>query len=254
MQKKLLNKFYELKAQGKKAFAVLIDPDKVNEDSFSHLMDLSKQESIDFFFVGGSLITSHIMEEVISQLKEHTDIPVLLFPGNSLHLNDKVDAVLFLSLISGRNPDYLIGQQIIAAPMLKRSGIEVLATGYMIVDSGQQTTVSYISNTTPIPHDKPNVAACTAMAGEMLGLKLIYMDAGSGAKKTISQAMIKAVQKSVDIPVIVGGGINSSQKAKEALEAGADIIVVGNGIEERLSLLKEIAETVRVYNEVNLLA
>jgi phosphoglycerol geranylgeranyltransferase len=254
MQRNLLNKFYELKAQGKKAFAVLIDPDKVNQDSFSHLIALSEQQSVDFFFVGGSLITSHIMEEVISQLKDHTEIPVLLFPGNSLHLNDKVDGVLFLSLISGRNPDYLIGQQIISAPLLKRSGVEVLATGYMIIDSGHQTTVSYISNTTPIPHDKPNVAACTAMAGEMLGLKLIYMDAGSGAKKTISQEMITAVQQSVEIPVIIGGGINSSQKAQEALQAGADVIVVGNGIEERVNLLQEIAETVRVFNEINLLA
>ncbi|MEA5260203.1 geranylgeranylglyceryl/heptaprenylglyceryl phosphate synthase [Arcicella aquatica] len=254
MQRNLLNKFYELKAQGKKAFAVLIDPDKVNEDSFSHLISLSKEQAVDFFFVGGSLITSSIMEKVITDIKANSDIPVVLFPGNSLHLNNKVDGVLFLSLISGRNPDYLIGQQVISAPILKRSGIEVLPTGYMIIDSGRQTTVSYISNTTPIPHDKPSIAACTAMAGEMLGLKLIYMDAGSGAYNAVSPEMIAAVQQSVDVPLIVGGGINTAKKAHDALRAGADIIVVGNAIEERIELIKDIAKTVRGFNEVNLLA
>ncbi|MDR6564124.1 MULTISPECIES: geranylgeranylglyceryl/heptaprenylglyceryl phosphate synthase [unclassified Arcicella] len=254
MQRNLLNKFYELKAQGKKAFAVLIDPDKVNEDSFSHLISLSKEQAVDFFFVGGSLITSSIMEKVITDIKANSDIPVVLFPGNSLHLNNKVDGVLFLSLISGRNPDYLIGQQVISAPILKRSGIEVLPTGYMIIDSGRQTTVSYISNTTPIPHDKPSIAACTAMAGEMLGLKLIYMDAGSGAYNAVSPEMIAAVQQSVDVPIIVGGGINTAKKAHDALRAGADIIVVGNAIEERMELIQDIAKTVRSFNEVNLLA
>lgn len=254
MQRNLLNKFYELKAQGKKAFAVLIDPDKVNEDSFSHLISLSKEQAVDFFFVGGSLITSSIMEKVITDIKANSDIPVVLFPGNSLHLNNKVDGVLFLSLISGRNPDYLIGQQVISAPILKRSGIEVLPTGYMIIDSGRQTTVSYISNTTPIPHDKPSIAACTAMAGEMLGLKLIYMDAGSGAYNAVSPEMIAAVQQSVDVPLIVGGGINTAKKAHDALRAGADIIVVGNAIEERMELIQDIAKIVRSFNEVNLLA
>jgi len=254
MQRNLLNKFYELKAQGKKAFAVLIDPDKVNDDSFSHLISLSKEQAVDFFFVGGSLITSSIMEKVITDIKANCDIPVVLFPGNSLHLNNKVDGVLFLSLISGRNPDYLIGQQVISAPILKRSGIEVLPTGYMIIDSGRQTTVSYISNTTPIPHDKPSIAACTAMAGEMLGLKLIYMDAGSGAYNAVSPEMIAAVQQSVDVPIIVGGGINTAKKAHDALRAGADIIVVGNAIEERIELIKDIAKTVRSFNEVNSLA
>ncbi len=249
MQRNLLNKFYELKAEGKKAFAVLIDPDKVNEDSFSHLIALSRAHTVDFFFVGGSLITSHIFEKVILDIKENSDIPVVLFPGNSLHLNNQVDGVLFLSLISGRNPDYLIGQQVIAAPILKRSGIEVLPTGYMIIDSGRQTTVSYISNTTPIPHDKPSIAACTAMAGEMLGLKLIYMDAGSGAYHAVSPEMIAAVQQSIEVPLIVGGGINTAQKAQDALKAGADVIVVGNAIEERIDLIEEIAHTVRSFNE-----
>lgn len=249
MQRNLLNKFYELKAQGKKAFAVLIDPDKVNEDSFSHLIALSKEQAVDFFFVGGSLITSHIMEKVIIEIKKSSDIPVILFPGNSLHLTNQVDGVLFLSLISGRNPDYLIGQQVISAPILKRSGIEVLPTGYMIIDSGRQTTVSYISNTTPIPHDKPSIAACTAMAGEMLGLKLIYMDAGSGAYNAVSPEMISAVQQSIEVPLIVGGGINTAKKAQDALKAGADVIVVGNAIEERVDLIKEIAKTVRGFNE-----
>jgi putative glycerol-1-phosphate prenyltransferase len=152
-----------------------------------------------------------------------------------------------LSLISGRNPEFLIGQHVISAPVLRKSGLEILPTGYMLIDSGRQTTVSYISNTTPIPHDKPGIAACTAMAGEMLGLKLTYLDAGSGAMNPVSPEMIAAVRQSVDTPIIIGGGINSIKKAKNALSAGADVIVVGNGIEENIDLLREIAITVNCY-------
>ncbi|TAG57186.1 MAG: geranylgeranylglyceryl/heptaprenylglyceryl phosphate synthase, partial [Runella slithyformis] len=170
-------------------------------------------------------------------------------PGSSLHIEPTADAILLLSLISGRNPELLIGQHVIAAPILKRSGLEVLPTGYMLVESGRSTTVSYISNTTPIPHDKPSVAACTAMAGEMLGLQLMYLDAGSGAQKPVSAAMIAAVRQAVDTPIVVGGGINSIDKAYAALEAGADVIVVGNGIEENPDLLPEIAQAVRAFNE-----
>jgi putative glycerol-1-phosphate prenyltransferase len=249
MEINLLNKFYQLKKQQRKAFAVLIDPDKVTPDSFSHLLALSIAHNVDFFFVGGSLITSNTMSEIIATIKFQTQIPAILFPGNSLHIDTKADAILFLSLISGRNPEFLIGQHVISAPILKKSGLEILPTGYLIVDSGKQTTVSYISNTTPIPHDKPSIAACTAMAGEMLGLKLIYLDAGSGALNAVSPAMIAAVAQSVDTPIIVGGGINTAQKAKDALKAGADVIVVGNGIEQNIDLLTEIADIINVFNK-----
>ena len=197
--------------------------------------------------MGGSLITDYVMGDVIAKIKSYTNIPVVLFPGNSLHIDSQADAILLLSLISGRNPEFLIGQHVISAPVLRKSGLEILPTGYMLIDSGRQTTVSYISNTNPIPHDKPGIAACTAMAGEMLGLRLMYLDAGSGAMNPVSPEMIAAVRQSVNTPIIVGGGINSIKKAKNALSAGANVIVVGNGIEENVDLLREIALTVKSY-------
>ena len=250
MTQKLLNDLYERKENGQKSFAVLIDPDKVNLEDFTNLLDLCIEHLADYIFVGGSLITDYLMGDVIAKIKSYTNIPVILFPGNSLHIDSQADAILLLSLISGRNPEFLIGQHVISAPVLRKSGLEILPTGYMLIDSGRQTTVSYISNTNPIPHDKPGIAACTAMAGEMLGLKLTYLDAGSGAMNPVSPEMIAAVRQSVDTPIIVGGGINSIKKAKNALSAGADVIVVGNGIEENIDLLKEIAVTVNSYRSL----
>jgi len=250
MIQKLLSNLCERKENGQKSFAVLIDPDKVNLDNFTNLLDLCIEHHADYIFVGGSLITDYVMGDVISKIKSYTNIPVILFPGNSLHIDNQADAILLLSLISGRNPEFLIGQHVISAPVLRKSGLEILPTGYMLIDSGRQTTVSYISNTNPIPHDKPGIAACTAMAGEMLGLKLTYLDAGSGAMNPVSPEMIAAVRQSVDTPIIVGGGINSIKKAKNALSAGADVIVVGNGIEENIDLLREIAIIINSYQLV----
>ena len=234
---------------GRKAFAVLLDPDKVELSSFPFMLAESMRYGVDFFFVGGSLITRYASDEIIAAIRRHTTIPAILFPGNSLHIEPSADAILLLSLISGRNPELLIGQHVIAAPLLKKSNLEILPTGYMLIESGRATTVSYISNTTPIPYDKPSVAACTAMAGELLGLQIMYLDAGSGAQKPVSAEMIAAVRKSVDTPSIVGGGINTTQKAQAALEAGADVIVVGNGIEQNPDLLPEIAQIVKAFNE-----
>jgi len=234
---------------GRKAFAVLLDPDKVELESFPFMLAESVRYGVDFFFVGGSLITRYASDEIIAAIHKHTHIPAILFPGNSLHIEPSADAILLLSLISGRNPELLIGQHVIAAPLLKKSKLEILPTGYLLIESGRATTVSYISNTTPIPHDKPGVAACTAMAGELLGLQIMYLDAGSGAQKPVSVEMIAAVRQAVDTPIIVGGGINSVEKAQAALEAGADVIVVGNGIEKNPDLLPEIAQAVRSFNE-----
>ena len=166
-----------------------------------------------------------------------------------MHIDGSADAVLFLSLISGRNPELLIGQQVIAAPILKRSNLEILPTGYILIDSDNKTTVSYMSNTVPIPADKYSVAVCTAMAGEMLGLKLIYMDAGSGARYPISSRMIASVRRSIDIPLIIGGGIDSAEKALASLKAGADMLVVGNGIEENPNLLIEVSDAINNLNQ-----
>lgn len=248
MQNNLLNSFGNIKAKNKKAFAVLLDPDGLSEERLSELLTMSTQSKVDYFFVGGSLITHYVVEQSIRMIKEKSNVPVILFPGNSLHISPLADGILFLSLISGRNPEFLIGQQVVAAPLLKASGLEVMPTGYLLVDGGRPTTVSYISNTNPIPHNKPAIAACTAMAGEMLGLKLMYLDAGSGAENVVSSEMVSAVRKAVDTPLIVGGGINSVEKAQHLLEAGADVIVVGNGIEKDISLLAEIAKTVEAFN------
>ena len=229
------------KKEGKKLFAILIDPDKQNKDSLSAIINKANNNNVDFFFVGGSLLTNNNLNSCISSIKENSNIPVILFPGNAMQVHNKADGILFLSLISGRNPEMLIGKQVITAPILKKSNLEVLSTGYMLIESGKSTTASYMSTTTPIPHDKNDVAVCTAMAGEMLGLKLIFMDGGSGAINTISKEMIKSVSEEIDCPLIIGGGINTSKKALEKLKAGADIIVVGNAIENNTDLITEIS-------------
>lgn len=235
---------------GKKSIAVLIDPDKAEDPArLKHLIHLASENCIDFFFVGGSLITTTNLSEVIQVIKEDVNIPVVLFPGSSVQIDTSADAILFLSLISGRNPDLLIGQHVQAAPILKNSRMEVMPTGYMLVSSGRTTSVAYISNTTPIPEDKYSLAACTALAGEMLGLRLIYLDAGSGAEKEISPRMISAVRKSISVPMIIGGGITTSQKAIAALEAGADMIVIGNALEKSPDLLSEISDKVYDWNQ-----
>ncbi len=233
---------------GRKHFAVLLDPDNLDEATCLQLLALSELHPIDFFFVGGSLITTNNQGGLIRLLKSNSDIPVILFPSNSLHIDKQADGILLLSLISGRNPDFLIGQHVISAPILRASQLQVYPTGYMLIDTGRQTTASYMSGTTPIPYDKPEIAACTAMAGEMLGLRYIYMDGGSGAQNPVSAEMIKAVRKAVDVPVIVGGGINTKQKAKAALDAGADVIVIGNHIEKNPGFLAEVSQIVSSYN------
>jgi len=247
---KILNILHDRHKQGKKSIAVLVDPDKVEGPArLTHLLNLASENCVDFFFVGGSLVTTNNLSEVVQEIKENVGIPVVLFPGNSMQLDPGADAILFLSLISGRNPDLLIGQHVVAAPILKNNRIEVMPTGYMLINSGKITSVAYISNTTPIPEDKYSLAACTAMAGEMLGLQLIYLDAGSGAEKEISPKMISSVRKSIELPLIVGGGINTTRKAIAALEAGADMIVIGNALEKNPDLLIEISDKVYDWNQ-----
>ena len=240
----IYNQILADKKKGKKSFALLIDPDKQDKSELISIIEKAKKARTDYFFVGGSLLTNDSLDTCLATLKENSDIPVVLFPGDAMQVNDKADGILFLSLISGRNAEMLIGKQVVTAPILKQSSVEVLSTGYMLIDSGRPTTVSYMSNTTPIPYEKNAVAACTAMAGEMLGLKLIFMDGGSGALNPISEKMIATVSKSVDVPLIIGGGISSGRKATDNCKAGADIIVVGNAIEKDENLILEIADAV----------
>ncbi|MFK7899553.1 MAG: geranylgeranylglyceryl/heptaprenylglyceryl phosphate synthase [Cyclobacteriaceae bacterium] len=239
-----MKKVYEQIVQ-KKSLAVLIDPDKVTEQDCISLAQSAEKNGIDFLFVGGSLITSPNLHTTVAAIKKACALPVILFPGNNLYIDPTADALLLLSLISGRNPDLLIGQHIAAAPILKSSPLEILSTGYILIDGGKPTTVSYISNTTPIPADKGDIAACTAIAGELLGMKLIYLDAGSGAEKAISPQTIRLVKKSIDVPLIVGGGIRTVDQAKQAYDAGADLVVVGTQIENTPEFIKELTKLIR---------
>jgi len=244
---RIYNKIISDKKANKKSFALLIDPDKQDLSQLLTIINKAEKAKVDYFFVGGSLLTYDSLDTCLKTIKNNSTIPVVLFPGNAMQVNDKADGILFLSLISGRNAEMLIGKQVITAPILKQSSLEVLSTGYILVDSGKPTTASYMSNTTPIPADKDTVSACTAMAGEMLGLKLIFMDGGSGAKNPISSKMITTVSKSIDAPLIIGGGINSGEKALVNCKAGADIIVVGNAIEKNEDLISEIASAVHQF-------
>lgn len=246
---RILETLTSRKEQGVKSFAVLIDPDKVPDRAgCQKLINMSIENKVDFFFVGGSLITDDNYNIIVNYIKSNCSIPVILFPGSNLHISLNADAILFLSLISGRNPDLLIGQHVVAAPILKKSQLEIIPTGYILINSGSATTVAYMSNTSPIPNDKPAIAACTAMAGEMLGLRLTYLDAGSGAGEPVSPKVINMVRKSIDTPIIVGGGLRSANAALKALQAGADLVVIGNGIEKNPNLMIEVSNAVSEMN------
>ncbi len=228
------------KAEGRKLLAVLIDPDFGQDEA---LLERTVQNACmakaDLIFVGGSLLTSASFNRCVQLVKQWSaclpdrqDRPVVLFPGSPAQLSEHADAVLFLSLISGRNPELLIGHHVNAAPTVRALCLEAIPTGYMLVDGGKPTTVSYVSQTVPIPHDKPGIAAATALAGALLGLRTIYMDTGSGAQRTVSPEMIAAVRANVDLPIIVGGGIRDAATARTLCEAGADVLVVGTAFEE----------------------
>lgn len=233
-----------------KSFAVLIDPDAFTTlEDLLGLIDLSVKSNVNYFFVGGSLITKDTQRLIIHTIKNNCDIPVILFPGSNMHIDAEADGILFLSLISGRNPELLIGQHVAVAPLLSKTNIEVLPTGYILINGGNDTAVSYMSGTTPIPSDKNSIAVATALAGEMMGMKLIYMDAGSGAKTAIHSTMINEVKKQLNIPLIIGGGINTIDKVVVAFEAGADTIVIGNAIEKDPNLLIEVSDIIHEMNK-----
>src|SRR3954452_4050009 len=241
MKNKLYQHFVKDKQLGKKSLAVLIDPDKVDNLKIDQLVTLSIESKVDYLFVGGSLIISNNLDECIQQIKSLCNIPVILFPGSPAQVSKYADALLYLSLVSGRNAELLIGQHVVSAPVVRQSGLEIMPTGYMVIDGGAPTTVSYISNAAPIPADKNEIAMCTAMAGEMLGMKLIYMDAGSGARRAITENMIEKVAKHIEVPLITGGGIGDPEKAYRNCKSGADVIVIGNAIEKNPALIGEMA-------------
>lgn len=247
---KIYSQFLQLKKEEKSGFAVLIDPDKVSPSDMTYLARLCDDAGVDFIFMGGSLLVDHQMDACIQRFREESDTPILLFPGSPAQVTSYADALLYLSLISGRNAELLIGQHVISAPVVKSSGLEVISTGYMVIDGGAPTTVSYISNSAPIPANKSDIALCTAWAGELQGKHIIYMDAGSGARTPISEEMIHKVSSNIDIPLVVGGGIKTPEKVYANCKAGANIIVVGNAIERDPMLIKDLAQATKAVERV----
>lgn len=224
-----------------KQLAILIDPDKTNYPGTIHaLLEKISILKPDFLFVGGSTVTTEDFGQCVELLKEHSDIPVIIFPGGHHQIHPKADGILFLSLISGRNPDYLIGHQVESAHRLKKLDITVIPTGYLLIDGGKQSSVAYVSQTSPIPADQTSIAVKTALAGEMMGMRAIFLDAGSGALQPVPTTMIRAVKEAIDMPLIVGGGLKNTDEVEAAYQAGADIVVIGNKIEEDIDFLLDL--------------
>ncbi|MGA2824237.1 MAG: geranylgeranylglyceryl/heptaprenylglyceryl phosphate synthase [Bacteroidales bacterium] len=236
-------------ADGKKKFTVLIDPDKFALSEIRTIARSSEKAGVDFLFYGGSFVMENNHRKYITVLKEYCSAPVILFPGNQFMIAEDADGLLLLSLISGRNAEMLIGRHVVAAPFLKTCRFEILPTGYLLIENGKPTAVSYMSSTTPIPAGHDDIAMCTAVAGELLGLQLIYMDAGSGAENPVRLSMIKKVRQNITIPLIIGGGIRTGKQAKDAANAGADVVVVGNAIEKKHSLIHELCDAVHSLNK-----
>ena len=223
---------------GKKSIALLLDPDKVREDTLPDVIKIAAEAETDFIMTGGSL-TFKSVDHLIESVRRHCSIPVVLFPGNLLQLSHKADMILLLSLISGRNPELLIGNHVIAAPYLRDVRDKLISVGYILVGCGSKTSVEYISQTEAIPCDKPDIVTAKAIAGEMLGLKMIYLEAGSGSANPVPKGVIKAVREEISVPLAVGGGIRNKNEIKEIYEAGADLIILGNGCEKKPGLLAE---------------
>jgi phosphoglycerol geranylgeranyltransferase len=221
----------QAKTENRKLLAILLDPDKIVWDNLQHLIEKINQSPATHIFIGGSHVQNNILDELIIRLKEKISLPIVLFPGNPSQISANADAILFLSLISGRNPDYLIEHQVDAVPILKKTELEIISTGYMLIESGSETAVARVSNTKPLDRNNSDYAMHTAQAGEMLGNKLIYLEAGSGAKKAVPVEMIKKVSNNIKIPLIVGGGIIDLQDIQKAYEAGADLVVIGTAFE-----------------------
>ena len=230
---------------GEKQLAVLLDPDRARLNRLHQTVELAAELGVHYLLVGGSLVVNDELDAVLCDLRRRCAAPIVLFPGNSFQLSYRADALLLLSLISGRNADLLIGQHVIAAPFLRQSPLEIISTGYLLVDGGVVSSVQYMSNTLPIPANKPDIAACTAMAGEMLGLKTIYLDAGSGARQPVPEVMIAAVRAVIQVPLWVGGGIRTAEQASVRWRAGADVVVVGTAVEQHPECLRELVSAAR---------
>ncbi len=247
MDKQVKTRIYNyIVSKNSRKLAILIDPGKQNDESLSETIKIADQARVDFILVGGSLVTKYI-HDVVNIIKNSTNIPVILFPGNLMQLSDNADGILLLSLISGRNPDYLIGNHVLAASYLKNSGLEIIPTGYILIGTQCTSSVEYISNTKPIPADKPELIVATAIAGELLGNKIIYLEAGSGSCSRVKRNIIAEVKRNISIPLAVGGGVRTREDMKDIYEAGADIVVIGSAIEENPAMIKTFAEVAWLF-------
>jgi phosphoglycerol geranylgeranyltransferase len=237
-------KIYTSLCKPGKKFALLIDPDKYSVQSLIATIYAADELKISAILVGGSLVSDRI-DSTLEIIKKNTNIPVILFPGSLLQLSSKADAILLLSLISGRNPDYLVGNHVLAAPYLKKSGVEVIPTAYILIGEGNSSSVEYISNTKPIPAEKYDLVVATALAGEFMGNKLIYLESGSGASNSVNAELVQLVKSNISIPLIVGGGLKNPQQIIDISKAGADIIVVGNAVENNLEILESLVKALK---------
>jgi len=228
----LYSQIIKAKTNNQKLLAILLDPDKLVLENLDLLISKINQSPASHIFIGGSLVTTTIIDELIVKIKQNCNLPIVLFPGNPSQISDKADAILFLSLISGRNPDFLIEHQVKAAPILKQTQLEIISTGYILIESGNETAVERISKTKPLDRNNLDLALATAQAGEMLGNKLIYLEAGSGAKQAVPLEMIELVSQNIEIPIIVGGGIIDLQGIQNAYDSGADLVVIGTAFEK----------------------
>lgn len=240
MNKSLLTHIKKAKKENKQLLAILLDPDKLSISQVADKIGEINKYKVDYILVGGSLLFTNILDSFVLEIKKNTNIPVILFLGNAMQISASADGILFLSLLSGRNPEFLIGNHVIAAPLLKQTNLEILSTSYLLIESGHETTASYISNTKPIPRDKPEIAMATALAGEMMGHQLIYLDGGSGAQKVVPTEMIQQVAKNTENPIVVGGGIKIAEQLQAVYKAGASMVVIGTAFENDDLLLKNI--------------
>ena len=226
------------------AYVVLIDPDLKNENKIEKFVFTANESDVDMIFVGGSLMMDSKYKKRIKQIKKISKIPIIFFPGNVSQLNNHYDAMLFMSVISGRNPHYLIGEQVISAPIIYDIGIETISTAYLILNTGKSTAVEFMSGTVPIPMERVDIAVAHSLAAKFLGFKLIYLEAGSGAVEPVPNRLVRSICDVVDIPVIVGGGIRTPEVAKNLVDSGASIIVTGGAIEEKQENIKNFSNAI----------
>lgn len=238
--KSIYSTILQAKKNKKKLLAVLLDPDKIDIGNLKKIVENINIDKVDFIFVGGSTIKNGIIEEFVLKLKELSTIPVVLFPGDYTQITKFADAILFLSLLSGRNPEYLIEQQLRSVPLLQKTNLEIIPTGYILIDGGIKTAVQIVSKTKPISQKNIDKISKTASAGMFMGNKIIYLEAGSGAKFSVSKKIINEVHNNIKIPLIVGGGIRTKEQLELAYKNGADLVVIGNGFEENSNLISQL--------------